>query len=387
MPYPQRPDTESLAQPALLEGGAGFIVLQLMPLPFSHVAGTIGLVLVVAGALVIGIDHLPEWNDKAKPSPPSPKPSGFKTSLRQASPAPSVTKMADILGGLDAVLRHEELKTLADQLGRSDPQHGWALLKTIPGLADRETFASALLQAWAGHDLAGALSACKTLPSGELRATSHATVMAVWARHAPVVAADWARTQLAGSARQTALAAVARTWAQKDAGAAARWAQTYANTSTGQAVIAEVMTHWANTDPQSGTAWAASLPAGAFRDSALQAVVGEWADQYPAEAAAWVQSNPENGALGDQVAQTWASHDPAPASDWALSLKDPEQRQSTALIAFSTWAAAAPQEALIKVQTIRDAPLRQEITAAVLDVWQTDDPAAAQAWQAAHPQN
>ena len=357
-----------------------------MPLPVTHVARSIGLVLVGVAVLVVGINHLPDWTQQAELTRPSPSKSPAPTPSRQAHQAPPAASFADVLGTLDAAQRHVNLKTLAEQLGASDPQRGWSLLKTIPGLADRETFASALLQAWAERDLAGALTACKSLPAGELRATSHAAVMAVWARSTPAVAADWARTQLTGSARQTALTAVARTWAQKDANAAARWAQTYANTSTGQAVIAEVMAHWANTDPQAGALWSASLPEGPFRESALQSVIGEWADQYPAEAAAWVQATPSAATQSDQVAQVWASHDPAPASEWALALNDPAQRLSTALIAFTTWAAAAPEEALTRAQTIRDLSLRQEIMTSILEVWQSDDPTATEAWLAAQPQ-
>ena len=90
--------------------------------------------------------------------------------------------------------------------------------------------------------------------------------------------------------------------------------------------------------------------------------------------------------MTDTVTQTWASHDPAPASRWALSLSDPTQRQAAALEAFSTWAAASPADALRQAQTIPDPLLRSEIIAAALEVWQADDPAATQAWLSANPQ-
>ena len=235
-----------------------FIDLPAMPPPrFTlHMS-----VLIAGAAALLGV----VWQMGGKgsapiaPSPDASEPAKAVSKAPSSSQRPGTVSLTELLGRLDAPRRRADLQTLASELGRVDPTRGWQMLTSIPGMADRETFAQQLLQAWAEHDLQGALAACKSLPAGQLRASSHASVMGIWARSAPANAADWASTQLTGSARQAALSAVARTWAQQDTNAAARWAQAQGDTSAGLAAISEVMAHWANLDPQTGATWSTTL--------------------------------------------------------------------------------------------------------------------------------
>jgi hypothetical protein len=285
---------------------------------------------------------------------------------------PIASDLDGVLQGFDATSRQGRLAALGERWGRLDPRGGWALLARIPGLADRQAFAEALIRAWALDDVSAALAACQTLPAGELRVTTTAQAAAVWAKREPRQAATHCAAQFTGSVRRAALAAVVQQWAQQSAADAATWCLTQ-NESLSSAALPEVMRHWANVDPQAAAQWAHALPNESTRTTALESLVQEWADQYPAEAAAW--AGREAGAaptLAPFIAQSWAASDPAAAAQWAQSTHSGEAIST----AVATWAAADAKAALQWVAG-HPAESRGELQQIVLGAWALEDPPAA----------
>ena len=350
---------------------------------------------------------------------PAPQSSAPKTQLAQPAAKPetkaSVATPAQLHGIIEQfnpTARQRSLAELGASLGLTNPKEGWALLPTIPGLADRQAFAEALIKVWAGRDLASALAACETLAAGELRTTTLAQATAVWAQRAPKEAALYSATQLIGSARRSAVASVVQEWSRQDAGAAAAWCLSQPE-QVRTAALPEVMRHWANTDPKAATQWAQTLSP-EVRPFALESVITEWADQYPAEAAAWITAHPESGELAEITAQTWASSDPTAAAEWALkgartdalapvlatwSAADPaaahawlvkapptDKHDELQQIILQTWALEDAPAALAKLPSLRDEKMQKDVRRSVLNDWRARAPAEAALWEQQHPQ-
>lgn len=354
----------------------------------------------------------------------SPEPASVQQSQPQKQKVVSVAKpevktsasapaqLRSITEQFDPTARQRSLAELGASLGATNPKEGWALLASIPGLADRQAFAEALIKAWARHDLAGAIASCETLAAGELRATTLAQATAIWAQQAPKDAAAYSATKLIGSARRSAVASVVQEWSRQDASAAAAWCLSQPE-QVRTAALPEVMRYWANTDPKAATQWAETL-APEVRQSALESIVTEWADQYPAEAAAWLTAHPEASELAEITAQTWASSDPLAASNWALQAnrtealvpvlatwgaadpaaahdwlaKSPPTPNHDELqqIILETWALEDAPAALAKLPSIADVERRKNVRRSLLNDWQTRAPAEAARWEQQHPQ-
>jgi len=371
----------------------------------SRLQGNVALI----GAVLVTIANVGYWEiqsrrvAKERADDPHPKSSGQMSAIpSHESSALAANEVSDanptagtngslqsqlvaLLADLHPTKRRAALKAFGESLGKSNPTDGWKLLSTIPGMADRQEFAEALLRAWALRAPQAAVAACRELAAGELRATSYAASLGTWAESAPREAATFAASQLEGSARSMAVTEIARTWAANDPAAAAQWAVGQSSTTVGQTAIAEVMAHWANTDPKAGATWATALPSGPFRESAVQALTREWADQYPSEAAAWAAVQPEANSLAPAVAQAWASSEPAQAAAWAASLTNEDARNSAASLVAGTWAAADPQASLAWATKQNDPTQRDAYLTAAIGTWAADNPQSAFAWTTALP--
>ena len=285
-----------------------------------------------------------------------------------------------ILEVQDAELRRRRLEEAGRQYGRVSPAQGWAMLARIPGLADRECFASALLREWAIKDPRAALNACSGLAAGELKSMAYASALGSWAHAAPVEAAEWSVRQLAGSHRRSAIREVVRTWAESDPEAAAKWALSQSGSASGRVAIQEVMRYWAGNDPEAGAAWAAQQPPGAFQQAALEAVVSQWADLFPEQAARWIMEHPAASAFAPDVAAQWAKADPGAAAAWVREIRDPALRAELLPVITTTWAASEPREALAWLAGVQDTGERLAGQESIAQTWAEDDPVACLDW-------
>jgi len=295
----------------------------------------------------------------------------------------AASRMEEALQILDPRARRMALAKLGGSLGASDPQKGWSLLATVTGLQDRQEFAGALVEAWAGHSTPEALAACAQLPPGELQAVCTSKAIGIWAETNPKNAIEWAAANLGGSIRQSAITEAAAKWASQNPEAAAGWAAGLAGTSSGGTAVAEVMGYWAETDPQAAAGWAAKLPEGSFKQTALASLALNWADQFPEEAAGWAAKQSNARELLEIVGGSWAKSDPLAASTWASALQDESSRKEILSLTLASWAAASPQSALEWVG--RAAPAEAgELQDRVLGGWAAEDPASALAWAREH---
>lgn len=285
-----------------------------------------------------------------------------------------------ILEGQGAELRRRSLEELGRRYGRLAPAEGWKLLARIPGLADRESFAVALLREWAVSDPRAALGACSGLASGELKTMAYAAALSGWAHQSPVEAAEWSVRHLAGSQRRSAIREVARAWAESDPEAAAKWALGQSTSASGRVAIEEVMRYWAGNDALAGAEWALQQPPGSFQQAALAAVVSEWADLFPEQAAAWVLQHPVASAFAPEVAAQWAKADPAAAADWVRKVPDPALRSELLPVITSTWAASEPREALAWLAGVEGSDERLAAQESLARTWAEDDPIACLDW-------
>lgn len=338
----------------------------------SHTAVITGI------ALAAGFG-LGRWTLPGPPPPVTADPSAHAASDKPSSGLGKVAVSQLNLGTLTTALqsmdvgqRQRSLAELGREWGERDPVQGWTMLRSIPGLADRQSFAETLIEAWARRDLHAALGACGGLPAGELRAVAFAKAASVWARQSPQQAADFAARDLSGSARSSALVAIVQEWAQQQPQSAAAWCLAQSENVQSHA-LPEVLRFWANTDPQNAVQWAGTLPEGSRRTSAVEAVVSEWADQYPAEAAAWVQKMKSPSALAETVGQTWAASDPEAAARWAFEAGLSE----TLLPVLATWATADAKAAFDWMTNHAGTDNGDELRFVVLQAWGNDDPAAA----------
>lgn len=93
--------------------------------------------------------------------------------------------------------------------------------------------------------------------------------------------------------------------------------------------VADVAEGWASADPAAAAEWVRQFPPGPGRDRAYLAVVKPWADKDPASAAAAAEGAADTGVRGEAiqaVAQQWTDKDEAAARAWAASLADPAAR-------------------------------------------------------------
>ncbi len=353
------------------------------------------VVCLLAGAAVFWLSG-GSGTARPKPAAPDARPAaggsisgrfGPDTAEMAGSTAPdskaAANRMAEVLQILDPHARRAALAKLGSSLGASDPQKGWSLLATVTGLQDRQEFAGALVEAWAGHSTPDALAACAQLPPGELQAVCTSKAIGIWADTNPKNAIEWAAANLGGSIRQSAITEAAAKWASQNPEAAAGWAAGLAGSSSGGTAVAEVMSYWAESDPQAAAGWAAKLPEGSFKQAALTSLALNWADQFPGEAAGWAAKQSNARELLEIVGDSWAKADPLAASTWASSLQDEAARKEILSLTLSSWAAASPQSALEWLG--RAAPADAgELQDRVLGGWAAEDPAAALGWAREH---
>lgn len=314
--------------------------------------------------------------DKATPATSSPTVSA----VRPSSP----DLLRSVLEELDPAKRRAALAEFGARMAERDPEKAWSVLSSVRGLADRQAFASAVVQVWARSNPRQALQAATALPPGELQAQCAAVAAGEWATNSPAEAMQFAVSSLEGSARQMAVYRVASKWARRDPAAAANWASSNSQSASGLGAITEVMELWGDTDPETGVSWASSLPKGPFKTQAMQSVLSTWADQFPEEAAAWATRAGQLDGTAAVVAFAWAKSDPEAAMAWVSSLPPGPAREDALPQVLASWSAAAPRRALEWVER-QGGTKRKELTVGVLTTWSTTDPAAAYEWARTRP--
>ena len=120
-------------------------------------------------------------------------------------------------------------------------------------------------------------------------------------------------------------------WAEKEPRAAAEYALSIAkDDSSRESTLDAALEAWTATDPDAALAFAQSITNEADRVQALTAVLPGWARKYPdVEVDVSLLPEYEQAKVIEKVTTEWAMLNPYDATQYALSLDDPEMRRDT----------------------------------------------------------
>ena len=173
-----------------------------------------------------------------------------------------------------------------------------------------------------------------------------------WAAHDPADALTWIMTLPLGEERSNFLGITAISLAGSDPASAARVLESLPQSLRG-VTTAEGSIHgyiyrqWARQDPLAASAAALAFPPGPLQQDMLKGVAKSWAEKDPAAALAWTESLPPSPARSDalnSVAFAWAKIDPKSALEWTLQTEMISHRSNSRII-FNGWSIGAPEEA------------------------------------------
>jgi hypothetical protein len=147
-------------------------------------------------------------------------------------------------------------------------------------------------------------------------------------------------------------------------------------------LVSELLGQWAATDPQGATQYALALSSPTDRDSALTAIASSWAEANPKAAEAWALSLQDHGAREAAISgimDTVAATDPQQAFAFLQSLPAADAAASANAI-FSAWAANDAQGAAAAIAKMPQGDLQQTAIEALATAWAAKDSASAIAW-------
>lgn len=171
--------------------------------------------------------------------------------------------------------------------------------------------------------------------------------------------------------------------ADKNIAAAARMAEDLKPWAWREEVMLRVAESWATQDPAAATDWALRLTDAAERRSIFTHVCIEIAKTDPARALCLTEDRASAGdpTLREQLIQLLAAKNPAAALEAAESLPDEDSRQRAFAKVAVARAESSPMEAArLVAERVPPGPLQDETALAVLHQWILRDPKAARAW-------
>ena len=235
---------------------------------------------------------------------------------------------------------------------------------------------------WAETDPQAGARWAATLPVGQFRDTALESVLQHWTDQFPQEAARWIAEQpKAGDL----MLLVAGTWAQSDPEAAAKWAATTRDPGSRSLALEQIVASWAAAAPEQALDWASKETNPQTRLALQQSALESWAADDPVAAVSWAERSPQPAEATDAVIATWVASSPATLERW-LDARQPTNRPDGALEAVSiALAESAPNRAIDKAMTIRDAARRGDTVLRIYGQWESVQPAAAKAWLARNP--
>lgn len=196
-----------------------------------------------------------------------------------------------------------ERSTLVDValygLAKQQPQAALELAERLTR-SEQRTAVPQLMQLWAASDLPAAMAYLDSIKDPTLRASAVQTIADVYTR--------------------------------KNAEEAFRWVATLPPGDS-QAVVTNIISNIADKDPLRASSLANGLPEGAERDAALYSVGARWGTRDAPAAFAWAMRS-VNGKIRNNVVaavlNSWATYDPAGATQQVLQLTDTALRDLAA---------------------------------------------------------
>ena len=267
------------------------------------------------------------------------------------------------------------------QPGRKDDYLAWA--SSIPDEAKRTAALTSLAKAMLNWNPEDALALLPSVEDANAR-TKITSATAAWrAMNSPADGVAFADS-LEGNARALALRSVVSTWAESDPAGAAAFIVTrphdigFDGTQTGELrdQMDRVVRKWAEHDPLAAASFAlaqkeAGVAAYVSQDFnyGLRSAMSEWVGQDAYAASAWVINMPPGRTrdiAADALAGAAMNLEPISALGWAMSISDPDMRETSIQDCVMSWTWRDVKSAGEWVKTARiDEKLRSDLSAMV----------------------
>ena len=311
------------------------------------------------------------------------------------------------------------------QLVQTDPLAAVRVAERLGGSANQNLLPSVVGQ-WTARDFDAARNWVVSQNNPFQLRNTLPHIMNHWAQREPAAAAAYLQnsdTRLIGSSNLNShVQNVSYQWATQDREAAMAWANSLENEAMRSSAISGIHNHmaasnpaeaaqhltgvndpdlrsqlvsnlasnWTNHDHQAAEAWLNTLgqedrmrAAGAMMNSLQQQNPREAADLYDRLMANAPEDSPNRSSLehqADNIADSWANHNPAEAADWAQSLESEDQRSDAYTNIVTRWAQFDPTGAAGWLDSLPEGSPRDQAVRSFANQIQQADPAAAFDW-------
>ena len=271
-----------------------------------------------------------------------------------------------------------------------------ALAEAPPSQSNVDTIGSVYYR-WGAVDPAAAFAQARTLPPHD-REQAVDMVMHGLIRRQPAQACSLLATVPPGSDpgalgelqnptwRRRMLESAFDTWTKKDPAAAAGFYDRLPSDQLADHFVWQIAENWASQNPAAALDWASHLT-GKARTSALQGGLKSWAETDPAKALDYLARLPDNhhqDDLENGLIQGWVAHSPAEAAKWADSLKGDAAVSALSSVA-QHWVQSDANAAAAWAAGLSSEQAQAEAWPVVARQLATDDPEAAERWLGSLP--
>lgn len=239
-----------------------------------------------------------------------------------------------------------------------------------------------LLEPLTKIDLNASIDFIQKLPPGDEQDWAIRTVGVKWSEKDPRAAAEFCKVNGSESTILNTMGGITDNWIKKDFSEAKLYMEMLPPGEARVGMLLSLMHHQFQTDPAGAAAYVKSLSEANRRGSAYY-VAYTWFKVDPEAAADWTMTLPESKAryLGaSQVLTDWTKKDPYKASLWLGKLTTGPDRNRV-IYAFARKAAEVdPANAAKWAVTISEPDLKESTLFAVMQTWMRIDSDAAKSW-------
>lgn len=215
--------------------------------------------------------------------------------------------------------------------GKKDPKAAANFALTLPPEQINYSGMWHLLSPLVKADLPTAIAFAEKLPPGEQKGWAVRHIGGYWSEKDPRQAAEFCLRNGGGENVDDAICEVAENWVRKDFSEAKSYMESLPPGQVRVMFLRSLMRIWFGTDPKAAAAYASALSEANRRGSAYF------------------------------IAYDWAKVDPTAAADWSLNLPEPNTRYQGAAFVFGNWLKADPYAASVWMGKLKSGPDRNRI--------------------------
>ena len=234
------------------------------------------------------------------------------------------------------------------RIAEDDPQQAFKYLEEINRSGKRSESIRGIMEAWDTGDSAGAVAWIEKLSSASEKKSAMRAYLGKLAAEDPERALKIAESKTSVGNRGEALQSVVNSWFEADADGAIDYIKTL-SPAMQERVGGDIASNLSEM-PEKAMALVKELPKGSFRTQVLRSSMAELARSSPDEAVAFVSSlddELEQRSANQQIADSWAEHDPVGAAAYLATLDaDSEPKEYAYREVAASFAKRDPFEAL-----------------------------------------